>query len=436
MSSIFYADDWYYSVTDASPGTLVFSTQRGTFVALGDAQYGFWLSKDGGNTPTVVATQLEMLRALARNAVEHYLEAADGGWVPTSALGAGTWLFITVPPYLEITTTSGANGANLKLPNMLSPTAIPIGFPYAIKNLGPNQFNVVDFAGTVIASLLPGEMLHYFLSNNASQAGIFGAQVDRFGRERLTAARTYYVRTDGSNSNDGMTNTGAGAFLTIQFAISKVEQLDLNGFTVTIQVGNGIYNENVLAQKPWVSGLVTLQGNTTTPASCTINGGGGVAIMAKNYTVLTVRGFKVQSSGQYGLQALAGGVIYATGKMEMGACSIAALGADGVASLVEMQTPWDCTGAGSFHMLALHGGQLVTSNCAITFTGSLNFPAAFCGAARIGLVNAMSMTFTGGTITGPRYDVAGNSLLFTNGGGASYFPGNAVGTATTGGQYL
>ena len=64
-------------------------------------------------------------------------------------------------------------------------------------------------------------------------------------REALTANRTYYVRTDGSNSNDGLTNSSGGAFLTIQKAIDTAATLDLNGHTITVQVGDGTYSESV-----------------------------------------------------------------------------------------------------------------------------------------------------------------------------------------------
>src|SRR5688572_14985126 len=74
------------------------------------------------------------------------------------------------------------------------------------------------------------------------------------GRELITANRTYYVRTDGSNSNDGLTNTSGGAFLTIAKAIEVIATLDLSVFNVTIQLGNAGTYAGATTSAPWVGG--------------------------------------------------------------------------------------------------------------------------------------------------------------------------------------
>jgi pectin methylesterase-like acyl-CoA thioesterase len=58
-----------------------------------------------------------------------------------------------------------------------------------------------------------------------------------------TANITYYIRTDGSDSNTGLINSAAGAFLTIQHAIDVLPQT-IN-HTVIINVAAGTYAETV-----------------------------------------------------------------------------------------------------------------------------------------------------------------------------------------------
>lgn len=81
-------------------------------------------------------------------------------------------------------------------------------------------------------------------------------------RESLTANRTYYVRTDGNDSNTGLTNTSGGAFLTIQKALNVVlGKLDLSGFNVTAQVAAGAYTSAIGFASPQVgAGNITILG--------------------------------------------------------------------------------------------------------------------------------------------------------------------------------
>lgn len=82
------------------------------------------------------------------------------------------------------------------------------------------------------------------------------------GRELLTANRIYYVRTDGSDSNDGLINTAGGAFLTIQKMSNILATLDLNGYSILIQLTGDFTSQGTInIYYPIGSGSITLQGN-------------------------------------------------------------------------------------------------------------------------------------------------------------------------------
>lgn len=95
-------------------------------------------------------------------------------------------------------------------------------------------------------------------------------------RELLTANRTYYVRTDGSDSNDGLSNTSGGAWLTPQKAYDYVSKnLDLGGYTVTVQFADGTYSgfiDTGYQGASVLNGALYLRGNLTSPQNCVIGG--------------------------------------------------------------------------------------------------------------------------------------------------------------------
>ena len=67
------------------------------------------------------------------------------------------------------------------------------------------------------------------------------------------------MRTDGSDSNTGLANTSGGAFLTLQKAWNAILTLDLNGFTVTVQIGDGTYTAGVSMTIAPVGGTVHIR---------------------------------------------------------------------------------------------------------------------------------------------------------------------------------
>lgn len=66
----------------------------------------------------------------------------------------------------------------------------------------------------------------------------------------LTDHRTWYVRTDGDDKNDGTENTPEKAFRTIQHAVNYVsENFNIGAYRGTIKIAEGTYEESVVLPK-------------------------------------------------------------------------------------------------------------------------------------------------------------------------------------------
>ena len=252
-------------------------------------------------------------------------------------------------------------------------------------------------------------------------------------RELLTANRTYYVRADGSDSNNGLANTSGGAFLTIQKAIDVVAALDIAVYTVTIQVGSGTYTGTVVVSGPWIgTGTVILQGDNSTPPNVVISTTSNHAVSVGGQGRLSILGFKLQTTtGGAGLFARYGSITV-TGNMNYGACASYHLFADAGGDIA-IAANYTISGNAQAHALA-NGGKITGSGQTATHSGTPAFSLSYAYVTRLGAYIADGMTFSG-SATGKRYTVEVNAVIFTGGGGANYLPGNAAGSAATGGQY-
>ncbi|MBD9395132.1 hypothetical protein [Acidovorax sp. ACV01] len=256
-------------------------------------------------------------------------------------------------------------------------------------------------------------------------------------REKLTAARTYYVRTDGSDSNNGLVDSSGGAFLTIQKAIDTVATLDLSIYGATIDVADATWNEN-LVLKPLVgSAGVTILGNSGTPGSCVIAPTAGSCVAAGNGMLqeYTLDGFRY-NAGTSGFDIVSGYGTIRLKNFTLGAvpAGFAQIYASNRAVIIASSTSYTIAGGGGYHFQAANGGSITANASTVTVTGTPAFSSAFASAANGSMLICASTTFSG-SATGKRYDVTMNALIQTAGAGATFFPGNASGTTATGGEY-
>lgn len=258
-------------------------------------------------------------------------------------------------------------------------------------------------------------------------------------REKLTAARTYYVRTDGSDSNDGLANTSGGAFLTIQKAVDVASSLDNGGFDVTLSIGAGTFTSRVFFKSFVGGGLVKLVGagvasTTIDPAS---SDGVGVVQGFGVTGIYQIEEVKIQYTGTGKAQALlyayGGSTIY-FGNIAFGAGSAWHVGAQ-FHGYCEALANYSITGGADSHMAAFTSGAININGKTVTITGTPAFATTFARAEFTSTIYAYGNTYSG-SATGKRYQVSAGGGIRVIGAGTTYFPGNVSGTETAPGWYV
>lgn len=255
------------------------------------------------------------------------------------------------------------------------------------------------------------------------------------GREKLSAARTHYVRTDGSDSNDGLANTSGGAFLTIQKAVDVIsDTLDMGIYTVTVQCDDATRTSGVTFKRYIGSEAPVILGNTTTPENCVVSTTSSSCFSNPSLLPWVVKGFKLQTTTSgYCFNTIGGGSSILFSNVDFGSSASAHMHAEAGGSIAAA-TNYTISGSVGAHFEMVENGLINIGGRTVTLTGTPAFSVAFAY-GRKGHCLVQSMTFSG-SATGPRINLSLCSTVFSNGATeATYFPGNSAGTKLTGSEW-
>lgn len=317
----------------------------------------------------------------------------------------------------------------------IDPTSLPAGIGNVVGPVGSTNNGFAKFDGTTgrllkdhAATIALGTEVSGTLPLASGGTGGTTAATAQTGiglREVLTADRTYYVRTDGSDSNSGLVNSAIGAFLTIQKASDTIANtIDLNKFNVTIQVVAGTYTGAITFNRPWTgTGVVTLQGDTVTPTNILLNVTGD-AITVSSGCRVTVQGFKIQATSTC-FNVTNGGVLNFN-SMNFGASG----------SHMGLAYNAQIIGTGNNTISGSAGSHIHNTNASIislgagtwTLTGTPAFSTFFYGTSELS-TGIFGCTYSGAA-TGTRFFIHQGSLV-EGGAGVdpnAFFPGNIAGT--------
>jgi hypothetical protein len=263
-------------------------------------------------------------------------------------------------------------------------------------------------------------------------------------RERLTAARTYYVRPNGNDANDGLANTAGGAFATIQKAYDTIiQKLDLNGFPVTIKLADGTYTQGL-----WARGMapghvnsqsITIQGNDASPQNVIIAPPAGNAIEVGDSTGapahLYLRYLELRAPGAgnaNGLETHANAAVIFQG-VRFGACGFAHIYTHtGGHIRCDGGTSYTVCGSATYHVFANENARLILHGIYVIYEKPVTFGCNFYAGGGAFLQLDGNTWVNPSFVTGARFMADVGGMIITGSTSLTYLPGSVEGIETGG----
>lgn len=221
-----------------------------------------------------------------------------------------------------------------------------------------------------------------------------------------------------------------------QSAESVIADLDTSIYDVTVNVRAGTYAAGLVLMTVVGAGQVTFAGDETTPSNVTISVSSACVTSTAVGTVFNLRGFKFASSAGSDVQIGSACRVNLRNNEYAGTAAYRIAGS-GFAYITSAGANNKIRGGGSYFVF-MQGFAFFQdwSSSTYTITANVTF-STFAHAYAFGRISTVGITFSLGafTVTGQRHLSQLNSVIDTNGGGASTFPGTTAGSTATGGQF-
>ena len=259
------------------------------------------------------------------------------------------------------------------------------------------------------------------------------AGLSAYARPKLPGLLQLYVRIDGNDNNDGLSNTPSSAFRQPQAAVNAaLRRYDSAGQQVVINLSNGAYGP-VLVDRAGPTNIKIL-GNLTNPELVVIEGTTGTygdAVLALAGSHIQIEGVLAWSPVRHCFIAYNSSSILFK-NVHFGLAGEAHMSASGN-SLISPEGNYVIAGGAMSHMRADLAGLIQIDSREVTIPVAMPF-TSFAN-VRGGYISTLYATFVGAGVTGctgERYRVEANGTIFTPGGGANFFPGDFAGSVVSG----
>lgn len=373
---------------------------------------------------------------------------APNSSIPVSLITGATYTYLAS----DRGTLRRRSNSGSSMSDVLTASGLVAGWYMEIGNDDATAILVLQASG---GALLDGDGLVYLGPQQRCGIRFDGTNFYTVGRSprcKLAADTQLFIRTDGNDSNTGLSNSSGSAFATIGGALSRIlSTFDTGIYTLSMGLGiSGTYAGAAIVGNPYVASL-SLAGFvsgcfvTDIPfgagRSC-VGVAGPIAVTADNFTaVYTYTGSALSPEAAL----TAGG----SGQLTIGSSGITTQLNSNRADFSDLFTSTggliviggqvDITGAAtrSSVITAQQGGKFGSAGAfAIDVNSAITVTSGTVVASDLSLVNLQSITYGGsGSVTGPKFSATLGAVIDTGTGNVNLLPGSTAGSTSPGGQY-